>query len=192
MRKLAALLVCLSAISVLAKDTAVLNDADVWKLYTKPEISFSDINGDLETMGGVGIGTILNEQWTFGLAGHISINDIKAQEGSSDFRIDRWNFWYAGAEVGYILSPQSLLHLNPSILGGGGQIEVDNSPFDDHRTASFVIVQPQLALCLNLHETWELGASVGYRWISGADINGLTDEDLSDLTWSVFLRATEF
>lgn len=189
MRKLVALLAGLLALPAFAADRAMLDDTDTWKLYTAPEVSFSDINGSTEALLGLGIGTILNNQWTFGLAAHINPNDLG---GDADVGVEKWKFWNAGGEVGYIFAPASLLHLNASLFVGGGQIKVEDSFFGGDDSDGFLIVEPRLSLCLNLHETWELGIGVGYRWVDGVNFDGLDDDDLSNVTGTVFLRATEF
>jgi hypothetical protein len=187
---IACLILGVAATSALAQDTAVFTDDDAWKLYTTPHVKFMEINGNNATIGGVGIGTVLNERWTFGAAGRLLINDIKADE-DGNVNLDSWDLWDAGAEVGYIFAPASLVHLNPSLYFGGGQAQLDYA-FDGQETASFIVLEPQIAVCLNLHETWELGVAVGYRWVSGVDTPALSDEDLSDLTGTIFVRATEF
>ncbi len=190
MRKFAALLICLAAVSVQAKDEALLNDQDAWKLYTAPEISFSKVNGDVQALGGLGIGTILNDRWTFGLAGRISVNDVNTGEGG-DYSLDQWKHWYAGGELGYIFAPDRLVHLNPSVFVGAGEAKAKGY-IGSEKSGDFLVVEPRLALCLNLHETWELNVGVGYRWTDGLDTLAVEDDDLTDITWFVQLRATEF
>ena len=44
--KFASLVLLAATTAALAQDRAVLNEADVWKLYTTPQVSFMDAAGD--------------------------------------------------------------------------------------------------------------------------------------------------
>ncbi len=187
--KIAGLVLCLAA-GVYAEDRAVLNEEDVWKLYTTPQVKFMDINGNNTTFAALGIGTILNDHWYFGFLGQINMNDADVNEDSGHASIDRYDMWDAGAEIGYIFAPASLVHLDGSLYFGGGQVTIQDFGSEDE--SGYVVLEPQVSALINLHEVWELGAGVGYRFTDGVDTPAVSDSDLTDITYRVFLRATEF
>lgn len=185
-----AMVVCLGATAVMAQEKSVLvDDEDIWKQYTRPEVKVTDVNGNQATLGGVSIGTILNDQLYFGITGDILVDKITADD-DSDIRLDRWDWWYAGAEVGYIFNPDSLVHLSVSSLFGGGQIEFKDTPDDD--TDGFWIIEPGIQANINLSDTWEFGLGVSYRWTSDIDLDGVEEDDLTDVAFTAFFRALEF
>jgi hypothetical protein len=189
--RIAALLLGLTATAAFAKEQVLLTEDDTWKLYTTPELAVTDINGNTATLGGIGIGAILNDHLWFGGAARILVNDIKADEAGS-VQMDQYDFWYAGLTVGYTFMPESLVHFSVGALVGGGQAQLDTSADNSAETEAFVIIEPGVNLMINVSETVEFGVGVSYRHCAGADIDALTDEDLSDITGTVFFRVTEF
>lgn len=179
--------VCLTAVTVFAEKSTVLDEEDVWKLYTMPSASITELDGEDAPLFGLSIGTILNEQLYFGLTGKALVED---NEGDNA-QLKRWSTWYAGVEAGYILLPEALIHPTIYCIAGGGELTLEDLRSDDNE--GFAVVEPGLNLGVNLWNDVELGVGVSYRWINGVNVDGgIDDDDLSDVSYNAYLRVTEF
>ena len=180
-----AVLLTAAPLALRAQDDAVFGEEDIWKLYTTLSASLTQVDGGDSALLGLNIGTILEDQWRFGVAARTSVDSTTSDSGELSF--DTWDYWDLGGEFGYIFAPASLVHADLSLFVGGGRIEDDGGDSTD-----FMVVEPAIAACLNLHETWELGVRLGWRFTDGFEYGRLDDGDLTEPVYSIFVRATEF
>ena len=179
-----ALLVTALPLTLRAQDHAVFDREDVWKLYTTLQFSLTQAGGADQSLGGIGVGTIMNDQWRLGIDAHTQVDDLTSDNG--DLELGTWDYWELGGDVGYIFAPASLVHADVGLFAGAGWFDSGDDSSD------FLIVEPSAAVCLNLHETWELGLRAGWRYTDGFSAGALDDGDATELVFSVFARATEF
>ncbi len=173
--------------AVRAEDATVFSEADTWKLYTTPQASVTELGDQSTVLGGLGIGTILNDQWRFGLQVRTQLDEVTVER--SGLTLSTWDYWDYGLDLGYIFAPASLVHVDAGLFLGGGKIEPDR---DSSESTDFAVIEPSVAACLNLHETWELGLRLGWRWTDGLSIRSLDDDDADELVLTLFFRATQF
>ena len=76
-----------------------------------------------------------------------------------------------------------VLHPRISFAMGGGKVELD-----DGRDDKIFVVQPAAGLEVNVFQWWKLGLEGGYRFVSRANIAGLSNEDLSAFFVNLRLR----
>jgi len=193
MRRLSAIVAfALLSLPALAAERTLLDDEDVWKLYTEPSVRITDVNDNSATLGGVGIGAILNDQLSFGAEVNGLINDIKVDDDGGTI-VRSFDWWYAGATVGYTFFASDLIHLNISSLFGGGQLHTH--PEDAslrEESVSFAVIEPRGMAFVNLTDTVEFGLGVSYRAVEGFELDGVNDNDMNDIAWVASVRVTEF
>ena len=189
MKKILALCATLlAAPAIMAKEPVVVDMPPDWlNFYFQPEFHFSEVKEDHAEMAGVEIGAALNERWDFGLNWRSLINDLDLNlPGVED--PSAGDLMTISGAVGYHLLPCNLLDVTLKLDVGGGMMEAG----DGASEIDFMLIEPSVDLGLNLTDGWVFGASMGYRWIDGADSGLLEDRDLESLTGAIFLRIDEF
>ncbi|MFH0908106.1 MAG: hypothetical protein V1929_05030 [bacterium] len=192
MRGLSAIVAfALLTLPALAAERTLLDDEDVWKLYTEPSVRITDVNDNSATLGGVGIGAILNDQLSLGVEVNGLINDIKVDD-SGDTIVRSFDWWYAGATVGYTFFASDLIHVSISSLFGGGQMHTHPDPALREESVSFTVIEPRAMVFVNVSETVEFGVGASYRYVNGFELDGVDDDTIDDLAWVASFRVTEF
>lgn len=176
------LLAALATTSVLAKDETLLTDLDIWKLYTRPELSITEIADSTTSIFEIGVGAQLNDKLALGPAFGVSLREIDTDDGD----IDRFDLWHAGLRADYTFHASKLYHASAALLIGGGSVKVQE--FD---TAGYFLVEPSVNGAANIWDDVELGITLGYRHTDGAETGDLDDGDFSGLKLGIFVRVTE-
>lgn len=180
----------LSAQPLMADRAALIEHDDTWNMFSKFELSASEIDEDTAVLGGVSIGGLLNDHVGIGIAAHTLVDSVETQSASLQ-SIDNTDFWYGGGYLEYVFSPESLVYVSLDVLVGGGRLEVKRS-FGGEETASVFAVEPGLNIMINITETFNLGLGVSYRFIENVDLEELDDSAMSGVSGNFFLRFTQF
>jgi hypothetical protein len=189
---LAVVVSSLLALPVLAADQTLLDDEDVWKLYSQFDGKMGDINDNQAAFVGVGIGGILNDQFDVGVAGYALSNDIKADEDGQHI-LRSFDHWYAGPTVGYTFLSAALIHLRVHSLFGYGEVHTHPKDASQREESNaFSVMEPGATAYINVSETFEFGLGLSYRWVDGFQEPDYSDEDFSGLLLQASLRITEF
>ena len=138
-------------------------------------------------MAGVQLGPSMHRTLYLGLAAYSLVDSVNFGEEGTAGELKAWEFWYAGGFADYTILPGKLIHGSVNLLLGGGQV----SPSGPFNSATVFVAEPGIALMVNLTPNVEFGLGAGYRFVSGSDIPGLANSDLSGLTGSVFFRLNE-
>jgi len=104
-------------------------------------------------------------------------------------------FGYGGLEVGYVNSPDRLVHLGAiALIGAGGAAPWERGYSWPHMPApSFgFVLEPGLTAELNLTTFSRLNLGISYRWVSGLGIDGVTDGDLSGVNGTLSILLGRF
>lgn len=185
MKKLmAGLLVSLMAVSAFAKDETLIDETDLWKMYTRVEAGLTDINDENATLLSLSIGWILNDKLALGPSATVSFRDIETDEG----QIDSYDFWYGGLRAEYTVQASKLVHTSASILIGGGDLTVD----DQDDTNGMLVIEPGLNVAVNAWDWVEVGVAVSYRFTDSVEVGGYDEGDIQGLNLGLFARFTEF
>jgi len=113
---------------------------------------------------------------------------------------------YGGLLLEYIAFPRKAVHLSfPIIIGAGGtslgaKTFVNHSQIDPQEwgtydfveSSTFFVVEPGISAELNMTKFFRLNAGVTYRYISGLNLVRLSDDALSDFTFSLTLKFGAF
>jgi len=170
------------------REVLIEHDAK-WNLFSKFEFSGTEIDGQSAAMGGASAGGLLNDHVGLGIAANILAESVDLDSGNRS--IDSADFWYGGAYVEYVFSPESLVYVSMDVLVGAGELDVTGTFGNDDSETVFAL-EPSLNVMINVTETFNIGLGVSYRLIENVDFEYLDSSDLSGVSGSVFLRFTQF
>jgi len=167
--------------------------------YGGPVIATTQIGPNSDTavlVGGHG-GWLINHQFIIGGGGYGVVNtiDVDWQETPVPMQMQ---LGYGGIYLGYIRNPNTLTHFMVDALigwGGAGIHDKDweNTEEDDmYASDAFFVLEPGVHLELNVTDFFRVMVGATYRHIEGADVAGLTDENLSGLSGKLTFKFGSF
>lgn len=97
---------------------------------------------------------------------------------------------YGGLELGYLHKYKRAYNITfRTHIGGGSAIEGSRrSGRDIREETGFLVIKPTLSLQINLTPTARIQFGAGYRWITGTELSGYSDQELSGVYGSVAMR----
>jgi hypothetical protein len=190
---LAFLLGCSLALPAFAADETVFSEDDVWNLFTRVDVSYSEVGEDDGAFGGLRIGGILNDKLAIGLGVHTLLSEVDVAPNGYH-NPDDFDIVYGGLALEYRFFANKLVHASLGALIGGGQISLNSKGGIPDEDIEFFALEPQLSVILNITESTEFGAAAAYRFadVSDNDYDNLSSSDLSAPVVSIFLRFTQF
>ncbi len=168
---------------VLARDETLIDGKFESSGFGGPVLKLTQLNDELGLMVGGRGGWIINHTFVIGGGGYGLANKIEAKKTSSNTTL-YLEMGYGGLEFEYINASSKLIHFSIyTLIGGGGVGYSDrdsHTAFDEKLDQdSFFVLEPAVNAMLNVTQNFRMGIGVGYRFISGADSNGIGDSDLS-------------
>jgi hypothetical protein len=128
--------------------------------------------------GGRGSATF-NNRFTIGGGGWGMPKGIEI-ESSEPGTYDFVKMGYGGVEFGYIISPGQKLNCGTNLLIAGGALFKESVPDSDEKEFKmFPVLEPALYGQISIGNMLRLEAGASYRYISGASLSYLTDQNLS-------------
>lgn len=141
-------------------------------------------------IGGRG-GVLLGRGFTIGGMGMGLVNDNIREPlpGSRQLMLG-----YGGVYLEQMLAPSKLVHVSVgTLLGGGGASWVDRL---DRRiqtpTDGFFVVEPEVALELNVTRFFRLGVTASYRYTDGLALAGLPADRMNGYTGGLSFKFGRF
>jgi hypothetical protein len=184
------------AIPVLAAGNTLLGDTS--GTYVGGfDILSSQVFGNPGFLIGGFTGKYLNDSLLFGAEGYLLINPIKAPRAIAQPYVNKrlnLGFFYTGAKVEYNLSPGNIVHFSGDLLAVLGFIKYVGKDYDfSVGLASLCyVIEPGVNVMVNVNDSIQAGVGVSYRWVSGLNIAGLTNQDLSGVSMKLVIRFNEF
>jgi len=132
-------------------------------------------------------GFIINRALLIGIEGYGLVNEIEV----STPRNRLLDFGYGGLFLGYVNRSQKLVHLSIHSLIGGGGLHYRPDYYDDWVDAIF-IVEPGADLILNVTRRFRIGLGGSYRFVSGVDLDGLSNDEIGGLSASLVFKFGRF
>ena len=155
--------------------------------FLGPVIKFSEINDQFAALVGGRAGFIINRALLIGIEGYGLVNEIEV----STPRNRLLDFGYGGLFLGYVNRSQKLVHLSIHSLIGGGGLHYRPDYYDDWVDAIF-IVEPGADLILNVTRRFRIGLGGSYRFVSGVDLDGLSNDEIGGLSASLVFKFGRF
>ncbi len=163
-----------------------------------PVLKVSQVNNETAIlMGGRG-GWIVNHSLILGGGGYGLVNEIKVPGVFIDGRQANLQFGYGGFEMEYISKPMELVHYSIYLLVGAGGIEhtlwYDDDYENNTRTDNdaVYVIEPAINVNLNVTPFFRISGGVSYRYVTGVDIAGTSNEELTQPSYNLTLRFGKF
>lgn len=178
--------------------------------YGALELKVGPVNGETGLFVGGRGGWIIGHKFVIGGAGYgLTTNNSFLENpankpigvGTDSTRTIDINMGYGGLLLEYILFPKKAIHLSfPLIIGAGGaslsaKKNIDNtlnpneiSINDPVENSGYFLLEPGMHVELNMAKFFRLSAGANYRYITGADLDRLSSNDLSGLNFSLTLK----
>lgn len=186
MNRFYTLLLCLfigGSILAQEKTQTIFSDENSYGGFGGPIVEFSSINGMTVGDVGGGGGFIVNNFFVGGYGLGNDAAQVEFEDQNYDIQFRHGGFW-----LGYSIQQHKVVHLYTSFRVGWGEAEFkqnDEKFFGDN----LLSLAPEAGIELNITTWFKLGATVGYRSISGLDsLPVLGNEDFSGVYGALTFR----
>jgi len=183
MKKLAIVLLVLTATPVMAEDEVLIRGIKESGGFGAPVVKFTQVNGQFGVIVGGRGGWIINRSLVVGGGGYGLAGSVNAEEINSDTKL---GMGYGGLELEYIFASRKVVHFSVQGLIGAGGVRYQDS--DASEGDAVFIVEPSLNLVLNVTKFFRLALGAGYRYIAGVDSADLDAWALNGLSGTVALK----
>lgn len=187
---------------VLFKDTKLKSSGGYAAISNK----FTTINGEYANMAGLYGGWFVNRKLMIAFGAAATTNYIPVPANLNNFPARKMTYQYgqAGLMTEYVLASTKLVHLNFNLLTGTGftlqydRKEWDDWDFDDwddddrHKPDFFFVMEPGVQVEFNLLKWMRFSPGISYRRSFGARENGLSDSDLSNISYNLTFKFGRF
>ena len=144
-----------------------------------PVVKFTEIKDEFGLLVGGRGGWIINHTFVIGGGGYgLATQNIKADFVDFKGRRPYLEMGYGGLELEYIHNSSKLFHFSVQALIGAGGATYNNGSSKSDSDDAFFIAEPGVNAMLNIATVFRIGLGVSYRFVSGVDLNDLSDEDL--------------
>jgi len=121
-------------------------------------------------------------------SGFDAVNWQSADIQKPELRMD-----HGGFELEYLNRSHRLIHAGAQVTIGGGTVRFRDRNIDlDKRSDDFFAFQPGVNIHLNVTNWFRISGGAMYRFISGTDLEGTSDSDLSGFSAIAGLRFGKF
>lgn len=171
------------------------------------ENKFTKINGEYANMAGIYGGWYINHRFLLGVAGAAVTNNIPVPEEFSTVPGVPMSYQYGqfGLMTEYTLWSHRAIHFSFGVMNGAGftvqyqrhdyndDWEWDN-PDDNYPkdTNFFFVTEPGVRLEMNILKWMRFTPGVSYRYAYGSDAEGLSDDDISGISYNLTLKFGKF
>ena len=81
-----------------------------------------------------------------------------------------------------------MFHFTTGLLIGGGMIDFEETNNITYAADKFFLVEPEVAVVLNVMKHFRIAGTIGYRLTHGVDINNISDNGLSCLSGGIMFK----
>ena len=160
---------------------------------------FTTIDGRFANMPGVYGGWFVNRKFMVGLGAAATTNYLPVPLSESIYPGDRMTYQYGqfGLMTEYVVASTRKVHFNVNLLTGAGfSLQYDRRDdwewdFDDRDESDanfFFVMEPGVQVEFNLLKWMRFSPGVSYRRAFGSNANGLSDADLSNISYNLTLK----
>jgi hypothetical protein len=148
--------------------------------YAASELAFTSVGTQSRVFLGARLGWRLRSDLSAGGSLYTLLSRTPFS-GSFASRADSFQVTYGGPSVGYTIFRTQLFELSINVLVGLGGLGIRyRDPLvEARRYDMFVTVQPEVLLLANVSSSFQLFATGSYRYVSGINTIGYSDEFLS-------------
>ncbi len=165
---------------------------------------FTNIRGEFANMSEIYGGVFINHHFLLGISGAATTNDIKVPTKYLADPTRDLSYEYAqfGLMTEYVFWSNRVVHFNVGLFSGGGmtlQYERDYHDWDDEDDSDydndenfFFVLEPGIQAEVNIFRWMRFSPGISYRKAFGSDGLGMSDNDISDLSYNVTLKFGKF
>lgn len=143
--------------------------------FGAPIVEFSSVNGQFTVSNGGGGAALFNQTFFLGGYGIGMSNRVNVGNSGSNQRID---FEHGGFWLGYVSSPNKLIHFTGSMRLGWGGVNLRNNSFGNNfntRLTNCFVATPEVGIEVNVTRFFRIAATAGYRVVSGVGTLNFND-----------------
>lgn len=168
-----------------------------FKGYGSPLLTFTKLKGQNAFIIGYNGGWIIDNKYVIGLGGYSLFNRVEADKLASFPHGETYylKISYGGLSLEYLINPDSFYNINLRLLAGGGEVKYvnyDNYDFNYHGKSGFFVLEPEVDFEVNVMKYIRLITGVSYRFISKADLEGISNKDLSGFSVHFAIKLGSF
>lgn len=190
-----ATLICLLSIPAFARDEVLVSGHIDHGGFGGPSLKIAPIKDNAGYfLGGYG-GWLINHTFMIGGGGYGLVNEIKAPMPGIDGATLYYEMGYAGLVLEYVNNSHKLFHFTINTLIGAGGLGYTRANWEDDSSFTddaFFIIEPSIILELNVATSVRVGLGLGYRYVDGLQLEGITNQDLSGVTGNLTLKFGSF
>ncbi len=158
--------------------------------YGGPQVTLSEVNGEIGILTGVRGGWIINHTYVLGLGGYNLQNEVKADIDSRNLEMS-----YGGLHFEYIVDSDRLIHYYFQALFGSGNVNYSSREFVNESESEkdwFWVVQPAAYVELNVVEYFRIGVGLSYRYVNDVELPNLSNTDINGLGLNLLFKFGKF
>lgn len=171
------------------------------------ENKFTKINGEYANMAGIYGGWYINHRFLLGVAGAAVTNNLPVPAEFSAVPGVNMSYEYGqfGLMTEYTVWSHRAIHFSFGVMNGAGfTVQYQRHDFDDDfnwdndrdddpkETNFFFVTEPSVRLEMNILKWMRFAPGVSYRYAYGSDAEGLSDSDISGMSYNVTLKFGKF
>ncbi len=202
------LILMLVSVSMFAQEETLLSGEIEHGGFGGPVVKMTSVKKEFGVLvGGYG-GWLINHTFMIGGGGYGLVNKIKGDQSAQNAyqvytdRPVNIEFGYGGVVFEYIHNSNSLIHFAFSTLIGAGGVtynerDYDDWDWDDHHNDerpndAFFVAEPEIKAELNVASFFRINVGGSYRFISGVNLVGLKNSDLSGPSANITFKFGKF
>ena len=173
--------------------------------YAAISNKFTSINGDFANMPGIYGGWFINRKFMLGIGAAATTNYLPVALSARNFPGDKMTYQYGqfGLMTEYVVASTKKVHFNVNLLTGTGftlqydRRDIDDwdwdlDDYDDENPNFFFVMEPGVQVEFNLLKWMRFSPGISYRKAFGSNSNGLTDADLSNISYNLTFKFGAF
>ena len=174
--------------------------------YAALSNKFTTINGDFANMPEIYGGWFVNSKFLIGASVAATTNYIPAPYSLNQSLNQKMTYQYGqfGLMTEYVFASNKTVHLVANVTTGAGfTLRYDRKDWDDfddwdewddndHNANFFFVMEPGVQLEINLLKWMRFAPGVSYRKTFGAKGDGLSNSDLSNVSYNLTLKFGRF
>ncbi len=134
-------------------------------------LQLTAFDGDYALLSGGQGGLEFNKSVFIGWGGYRLVDEVRFD----DLPNQNLDLSFNGPILGVAFRPHKIVHPKVSLMTGRGEASFRGEPGTDR----LFVIQPAGGVTVNVFRWFHLGVEVGYRFVDGTELSGLSDRDLS-------------
>lgn len=168
----------------LAQETeSIMNNPVTNGGFGAPVVKFTSINNDFGLLVGGRGGWVVNfhadHAFVIGGGGYGLLTDVEIDAPIFSGEPVYLSFGYGGLEMEYVNRSRNLVHFSVYSLIGAGVADYRDNNIESMDGNELFVMEPGISLLFNVTDFFRMGGGVSYRYVTGVNMDGVSNSDLS-------------